>query len=159
MFSPDVFVIEEPMETYLSHLSVHEFKRGRDGIFAFVHTLDYRKPGQKLTEQKFTWNSKGWLWNGRLRGKKNTLNWCFVVLFFCSVFFAFHPVNMQFVYLSNIHTWMVHCLLWVSAVSCGSLQANCGCMHSGCEWIGTDLFRKQQPQRRVEKNGDYIKGT
>lgn len=58
---------------------------------AFVHTLDYRKPGQKLTEQKFTWNFKGWQWNGRLRGKKHTLNWCFVVLCVFSFFFCISP--------------------------------------------------------------------
>lgn len=144
MFSPDVFVIEEAMETYLSQLSVHEFKRGRDGIFAFVHTLDYRKPGQKLTEQKFTWSSKGWLWNGKLRGKKHTLNWCFVVL--CFLFFFLHFTLST----CNLFICQIFTCGWFT-VSCGSLQANCGCMHSGCEWIGTDLFRKQQPQRRVEK--------
>lgn len=125
------------METYLSHLSVHEFKRGRDGIFAFVHTLDYRKPGQKLTEQKFTWNSKGWLWNGRLRGKKNTLNWCFVVLCVFSFFFCISPCQHAiclFVKYSHVDGSLslvgLCSLLWVSA---GKLR-----LHAQRVWMNWD---------------------
>lgn len=90
------------------------------------------------------WETEG----GKTHAK---LVFCCVVCFLF-FFFAFDPVNMQFVYLSNIHTWMVHCLLWVSA---GKLW-----LHAQRVWMNWDrLVQETATAKTGGKNGDYIKGT